>query len=99
VALLRVRFRGLDWIAVIADTAYGKHTRLTPRRKRRDQRRRSKADRQHNRHIASLRAPVERTVALLKHWKILATGYRGHATELPSLIHIIVNLEFYRQAV
>ncbi|RPF20338.1 transposase family protein [Myceligenerans xiligouense] len=87
-----------DWIAVIADTAYVKHTRLTPRKKARGQKRRSRADREHNRHIASLRAPVERTIGLLKHWKILATGYRGRLTELPTLIHIIVNLEFYRQA-
>ncbi|MBL0888151.1 transposase [Myceligenerans sp. I2] len=87
-----------DWIAVIADTAYIKHTRLTPRKKPRGQKRRSKPDREHNRHISSLRAPVERTIAVLKQWKILATGYRGRLTELPTLIHMIVNLEFYRQA-
>jgi hypothetical protein len=31
-------------------------------------------------------------------WKILSTGYRGRLTELPSVIHMVTNLEFYRQA-
>ncbi|GAA4853945.1 hypothetical protein GCM10023221_37240 [Luteimicrobium xylanilyticum] len=84
-------------VAVLADTAYVKHTRLTPRRKTRGAPR-TDADREHNRHISSLRAPVERTIALLKQWKTLSAGYRGRLTELPSVIHMIVNLEFYRQA-
>ncbi|WP_311979575.1 hypothetical protein [Promicromonospora citrea] len=48
--------------------------------------------------MASFRAPVERAIGLLKQWKILATGYRGRLTELPTIIHVIVNLEFYRLA-
>jgi RHS repeat-associated protein len=60
--------------------------------------RRSTVDKAWNRHIASLRAPVERAIALLKQWKILSADYRGRLTELPSIIHMITNLEFYRLA-
>ena len=45
-----------------------------------------------------MRAPVEHAIAQLKQWKILSTGYRGRLSELPSVIHAITNLEFYRQA-
>jgi hypothetical protein len=82
-------------VAVLADTAYVKHTRLTPRKKTTGVPR-STADKAWNRHIASLRAPVERAIALLKQWKILSAGYRGRLAELPSIIHMITNLEFYR---
>lgn len=51
-----------------------------------------------NRAIASFRAPVEQAIGLLKQWKILATGYRGRLSELPTVIHVIINLEFYRLA-
>lgn len=37
-------------------------------------------------------------VGLLKQRKILATAHRGRLSELPSLIHMIVNLEFDRRA-
>ena len=84
-------------IAVIADTAYIKHTRLTPRKKPRGGRR-TKQDKEWNHRISSMRAPIERTIALLKQWRILSTGYRGRLTELPSVIHMVTNLEFYRQA-
>lgn len=86
-----------ELLAVFADTAYVKHTKLTPRPKKKDTPR-SEADREWNRKIASMRAPVERTIALLKQWKILSTGYRGRLAELPGVIHMITNLEFYRQA-
>jgi len=39
---------------------------------------------------------VERCIARLKNWKILATGYRGRLAELPNVIRIITKLEFYR---
>ncbi|ACZ32428.1 transposase IS4 family protein (plasmid) [Xylanimonas cellulosilytica DSM 15894] len=84
-------------IAALADTAYVKHTRLTPRRRVQGVQR-TDEDREWNRHISSLRAPVERTVAALKQWRTLSTGYRGRLTELPNVIHMITNLEFYRQA-
>jgi hypothetical protein len=86
-----------ELLAVFADTAYVKHTKLTPRPKKKDAPR-TNADKEWNRKITSMRAPVERTVAHLKQWKILSTGYRGRLTELPSVIHMVTNLEFYRQA-
>lgn len=88
---------GNELLAVFADTAYVKHRKLTPRPKKKDVPR-TKADKEWNRKIASMRAPVERTVAHLKQRKILSTGYRGRLTELPSVIHIVTNPEFYRQA-
>lgn len=88
---------GNELLAVFADSAYVKHTKLAPRPKKKDVPR-TEADREWNRKIASMRAPVERTIALLKQWKILSTGYRGRLSELPSVIHAITNLEFYRQS-
>ncbi|WP_193096755.1 transposase family protein [Brevibacterium sp. FME17] len=84
-------------LAVFADTAYSKHTKLTPRRKKKGVER-TEEDRDWNRKISSMRAAVERAIAHLKQWKILSTGYRGRLAELPSVIHMITNLEFYRQA-
>lgn len=84
-------------LAVFADTAYVKHTKLTPRPRKKGVSR-SEADREWNRKIASMRAPVEHAIAHLKQWKILSTGYRGRLSELPSVIHMVTNLEFYRQA-
>lgn len=31
-------------------------------------------------------------------WRILSTGNRERLTELPTVIHVIANLEFYRLA-
>jgi hypothetical protein len=39
---------------------------------------------------------VERAIAHLKNWKILATGYRGRLAELSDIIRTITALEFYR---
>jgi len=49
-----------------------------------------------NKTISGLRSAVERCIAHLKNWKILATGYRGRLAELPNVIRIITKLEFYR---
>lgn len=46
--------------------------------------------------VSSLRSAVERAIAHLKNWKILATGYRGRLAELPAVIRIVTRLEFYR---
>lgn len=84
-------------LAVVADSAYGAHTDWAARPKPAGKLRPTE-DIRFNRAIASFRAPVERTIALLKQWRILSTGYRGRLTELPTVIHVIVNLEFYRLA-
>ena len=50
----------------------------------------------HNRAHASARAPVERTIALLKQWKVLGTGYRGPLSALPAVVRAVVALEKFR---
>ncbi|WP_373292436.1 transposase family protein [Actinokineospora fastidiosa] len=52
--------------------------------------------REFNRQLSAIRAAVERCIGHLKNWKILATGYRGRITELPTLIQLIVRLERLR---
>lgn len=84
-------------LAVFGDSAYSRHTDWTPLKKPKDGER-TPSDVAFNRAIASFRAPVERAIGLLKQWKILSTGYRGRLAELPTVIHMIVNLEFYRLA-
>jgi len=49
-----------------------------------------------NRAHASARAPVERTIALLKQWKVLGAGYRGPLSALPAVIRTVVELEKFR---
>ncbi|WP_193096760.1 transposase family protein [Brevibacterium sp. FME17] len=84
-------------LAVFGDSAYGRHTDWTPLKKVKDVERTAE-DIAFNRAISSFRAPVERTIGLLKQWKTLATGYRESLAELPTVIHVIVNLECYRLA-
>lgn len=49
-----------------------------------------------NRQISLIRSAVERAIAHLKNWKILATGYRARLKELPKVIRIVSRLEYYR---
>lgn len=53
-------------------------------------------DKQHNKELSKIRSAVERAIAHLKNWKILATGYRGRIAELPNIIRVVTKLEFYR---
>lgn len=80
----------------IGDLGYQGTTVYRPRRKRPGHTTHTPADKIWNHSIASLRAAVERAIAHLKNWKILATGYRGRLSELPNLIRIITTLEYYR---
>ena len=57
----------------------------------------SESRREVNAHISSMRSAVERAIAHLKNWKILATGYRARLAELPNIIRIIARLDFYRR--
>lgn len=80
---------------VIADPAYlGTHA-ITPRKKPQNGEH-SNGDKLNNKAISAIRSAVERCIAHLKNWKILATGYRGRLDELPTVIRIITSLEFYR---
>jgi hypothetical protein len=80
---------------VIADPAYQGTRAITPRKKPQGGEL-STRDKENNETISSLRSAVERCIAHLKNWKILATGYRGRLSELPNIIRIITALEFYR---
>jgi DDE superfamily endonuclease/Helix-turn-helix of DDE superfamily endonuclease len=80
---------------VIGDPAYQGTHAITPRKKPKGGEL-SVRDKANNKTISSLRSAVERCIAHLKNWKMLATGYRGRLSELPSIIRIIASLEFYR---
>lgn len=79
----------------IADPAYLGTAAITPTKRPRGTEL-SENRREVNAHISSIRSAVERAIAHLKNWKILATGYRGRLTELPNIIRIVTRLEFYR---
>jgi DDE superfamily endonuclease/Helix-turn-helix of DDE superfamily endonuclease len=78
-----------------ADTAYTGTGLCTPRRKPKAQDLTESA-RDYNRLIASQRASVERVIAHLKNWKLLATGYRGLLDRFPIFLDAITKLEIYR---
>jgi hypothetical protein len=80
---------------VIGDPAYQGSHAVTPRKKPKGGEL-SAGDKANNRFISSIRSAVERCIAHVKNWKILATGYQGRLSELPSVIRIITSLEFYR---
>ena len=82
-------------IPTIADPAYQGTSAITPRKKPKGGEL-SISDKANNKTISSLRSAVERCIAYVKNWKILATGYRGRLSELPTVIRIITALEFYR---
>lgn len=81
--------------SVIGDPAYQGTHAITPRKKPKKGEL-SIGDKANNEVISSLRSAVERCIAHIKNWKILATGYRGRLSELPNIISIITSLEFYR---
>lgn len=79
----------------IADPAYQGTRAITPRKKPKGGEL-STNDKKNNKTVSALRSAVERCIAHLKNWKILATGYRGRLSELSNVIRIITSLEFYR---
>lgn len=85
----------LDQANWVADRAYTATTAITPIKKPHN--REQPPDHQEfNRTLSAIRNPVERCIAHLKNWKILATGYRGRLSELPTIIQIVTQCEFYR---
>ena len=79
----------------LADTAYTGTGLCVPLRKPKGQDHTQSA-RDYNRTIASHRASVERVIAHLKNWKLLATGYRGLLDRFPTFLNAITKLEIYR---
>lgn len=97
----RAAFAEVGWeellvdIPTLGDLGYQGTTVITPRRKPRGGEL-SVHDKDYNREVSAIRSAVERAIAHLKNWKILATGYRGRLAELPNIIRIVTKLEFYR---
>jgi hypothetical protein len=85
----------LAQVSIIADPAYQGTSAITPRKKPKGGEL-SVGDKANNKVISSIRSAIERCIAHVKNWKILATGYRGRLRELPNVIRIITALEFYR---
>jgi hypothetical protein len=81
--------------SIIADPAYQGTYAITPRKKPKGGEL-STGDTANNKMISSIRSAVERCIAHVKNWKILATGYRGRLAEPPNVIRIVTSLEFYR---
>lgn len=84
-----------DGPGVIGDLAYIGTGVLTGF-KRINGRRLSRSEREFNRSINSWRAPVERAIAHLRNWKMLATGYHGLLSRFPDNLQVITRLEIYR---
>ena len=79
----------------IADPGYIGTTASIPERKPK----KSEFDpktKDNNKLISGIRSAVERCIAHLKNWKVLATGYRGRLAKLPNVIRIVTRIEFYR---
>ena len=53
-------------------------------------------ERANNRAHASARAPVERTIALFKQWRVVGGGYRGPLARFPKVIRAVTALEKFR---
>jgi hypothetical protein len=85
----------LETTTWIADPAYQGTSAITPA-KRKPGMELSEDRAVNNAVISGLRSAVERAIAHLKNWKMLAKGYRGLSDELPGVIKTIGNLEFYR---
>ncbi|PNE42864.1 hypothetical protein AOB60_00570 [Streptomyces noursei] len=79
----------------IGDLGYIGTGILTGRRKPPGQQR-PKADKIFNHSLSVLRAAVERAIAHLKDWKILATRYRGPLSTFPNIVRTITALAFFR---
>lgn len=97
----RKAFTKCDWeellsnTPTIADPAYQGTRAITPRKKPKGGEL-SVNDKAANKAISSIRSAVERCIAHIKNWKMLATGYRGRLGELPAVVRIVIALEFYR---
>jgi hypothetical protein len=78
-----------------ADTAYTGTGLCVPDRKPNGHNLTASA-REFNRMIASHRASVERVIAHLQNWRLLATGYRGLLDRFDVFLDTITKLEIYR---
>ncbi|MBV9059805.1 MAG: transposase, partial [Pseudonocardiales bacterium] len=80
---------------VIADLGYRGEPVLTPVKKP-PKGELSPAQIKENKHLSGIRSAVERAIAHLKNWKILAIGYRRPLRKLGLCLAAVAALEFYR---
>ena len=85
----------MDDNLVIADMGYCGEPVLTPVKKP-PKGELSPAQVDANKHLSGIRSAVERCIAHLKNWKILATGYRRPLRKLAICLAAVAALEFYR---
>ncbi|TFV30019.1 hypothetical protein E4K10_47200 [Streptomyces sp. T1317-0309] len=50
-----------------------------------------------NQSLGTLRGAVERAIAHLKDWKVVATRYRGPLTRFPTVVQTVTALAFYKK--
>lgn len=85
----------MDNNLVITDLGYRGEPVITPVRKP-SKGELSPAQTKANKHLSGIRCAVERCIAHLKNWKILATGYRRPLRKLARCLAAVAALEFYR---
>ena len=85
----------MDNHLVIADLGYRGEPVCTPVKKP-PKGELSPAQIEANKHLSGIRSAVERAIAHLKNWKILATGYRRPLRKLAPCLVAVAALEFYR---
>jgi len=80
----------------IADKGYQGLGMITPIKKLPGQEELDDSDREYNKQVNSLRAPVERCIANLKTWRILHTDYRRPHHTHAETITAVIALEFFK---
>ena len=85
----------MDSNLVIADLGYRGEAVVTPVKKP-PKGELSPAQIKENKHLSGIRSAVERAIAHLKNWKILAIGYRRPLRKLGLCLAAVAALEFYR---
>lgn len=82
---------------LIGDKGYIGHLNNTPIRKKPGEKELPTSAKITNTSINTVRAPVERTIAHLKNWKILQTGYRGPLKKFKRTFELATRLHIFAQ--
>jgi len=81
--------------SVIADKGYQGCEYITPRKKPKKGEL-SKRDKEYNKQISRLRAPVEQAIAHIKNWRILHTDYRRPLSTYTTTFRATIGLYFFK---
>lgn len=82
----------------IGDRGYQGRGMTTPTKRKPGQRELPELDRTNNKVINGLRATIERVIAHLKNWHILATDYRRPIHTFETTISAVIGLHFWKTA-